>query len=252
MNFLIIGDVHGRSLWKTFGDIDLLLKAYFIPDFDKYIFLGDYVDSFDINGAKIIQNLNDIIEFKNKYPLNVELLLGNHDIQYMLNSPNSRNDKYYCTGYKPEFHYELYEIFNKNYNLFNVAYQYKNNIFTHAGIHIGWWAKFVKEMQQFKEKYNHNDTTVAELINLGFMYHANSLFDVDFYRGGDKEVGGPLWCDKHLSSKKPLKDYHQFVGHSRVKNIQKYTINENTSITFCDTQNYEKIHNEEYYLTIKI
>ena len=40
MKILVIGDIHGRNVWKSFADIQLLLNAnnVNIPEYDKYIF----------------------------------------------------------------------------------------------------------------------------------------------------------------------------------------------------------------------
>ena len=65
---LTIGDIHGREIWKEFVDIKSLLSSNSnIPEY-LYIFLGDYVDSYDISGDKIIENLLEIIKFKTLYP----------------------------------------------------------------------------------------------------------------------------------------------------------------------------------------
>ena len=69
--FLTIGDIHGRTCWKKFADIDLLLAAEpeaagygaFVPEYDKYIFLADYVDSYTETNQTIRENLLEIIKF---------------------------------------------------------------------------------------------------------------------------------------------------------------------------------------------
>jgi hypothetical protein len=92
-----------------------------------------------------------------------------------------------------------------------------------------------------------DDMTVAEQLNIAFQYKVECLFDMDWYRGGTKKVGGPLWCGKQLIDKKPLKNTHQIVGHTPVANIDTYKISDSTSITFCDVLH----HSDEYY-TINI
>ena len=237
MKILTIGDIHGKNIWRTFADINWLLTAEpeaagfapFEPEYDKYIFLGDYCDAYDKDNKTIIENLLEIIKFKTLYPNNVILLWGNHDVEYFLDKPWLPK-KTAISGFRPEMHYDLYEIFDKNQNLFQLAYQVNNYLFTHAGVHFGWYhfvfAKAIKE-------FNWNDLTVAEQLNIAFEQRLNCLFDVDFYRGGHKRVGGPLWVDKKLIDKKPLKNMNQIVGHNPVKDIDTYKINGGT-ITFCD------------------
>ena len=249
MKFLTIGDIHGRSCWKKFADIEFLLNAEadaagfgaFVPEYNKYIFLGDYVDSFTETNMQIRENLLEIIRFKTLYPDNVILLWGNHDVEYWRNLPWLNKDVP-ISGFRPESHYDLFEIFNRNVEKFQLAFQYKNYLFSHAGVHFGWYhfvfTRVIKDM-------NILNMNVAEQLNEAFLHRIPCLFDVDWYRGGSKKVGGPLWCDKQLISKKPLKHMHQIVGHTATDDIKTYTINDTTSVTFCDTLHKEK---KEFYI----
>ena len=248
---LIIGDTHGRNIWKTFADISFLLAADaesagyapFEPDYDYYVFLGDYVDSFTESNQTIRENLLDIIKFKTLYPDNVILIWGNHDVFYWRNLPWIKLDNW-MSGYRPEMHYDLFEIFNTNYDKFQVAFQLDNYIFSHSGIHFGWYhyvfTKAIKGM-------GWGDLSVADQINEAFKIRLDCIFDVDHYRGGHKKVGGPLWCDKRLIDKKPLLNTHQIVGHNPVNDITTYKINETTSITFCDV-----LHKKASYYLVNV
>ena len=243
--FLVIPDLHGRNYWKKFGDIGMLLKAeegaagfgVFEPEFDKYIFLGDYCDSFFKTNNVILDNLLEIIKFKEMYLDYVELLWGNHEIHYLYND-------HQCSGFRPLAWFDLNEIFRKKRLLFNIAYQYKNYLFTHSGVHKGWF--------EYKFKPFDDQKTLAESLNWAFEQNIHEIFDIGWARGGQEKVGGPLWLDKSLGFKKPLKGYHQFVGHSPVKKIQKFNINKNTSITFCDCQKDYLGNVEDNFLILEI
>ena len=56
MKTIIIGDIHGRSVWKQIVEKE--------QDAHKIVFLGDYFDSFDIKGVEQLHNFNEIIKFK--------------------------------------------------------------------------------------------------------------------------------------------------------------------------------------------
>lgn len=257
-NTIVIGDLHGRTIWKKFADISFLLQAEpdaagfgsFEPEYKFYIFVGDYTDSFTLSGRQIIDNLQDLLKFKKLYPNNVVLLLGNHDIHYMLDNPFGGNAKYYCTGNKSESHFDLYELFNKNRDCFQLAFQYNNYIFTHAGIHIGWWKfrfipGFENLMKELGEKFGiyYEPKDIADYLNIAFRHRLECLFDIDFYRWGNKQVGGPLWLDRHLANK-PIPNYHQVTGHNPVRKI--YTLENrknNSSITFVDILHWK----DEFY-----
>jgi len=237
--FLIIPDLHGRNYWKKFGDIGMLLKSgneIGSPKFDKYIFLGDYCDSFFKTNDEIKDNLLDIIDFKEMYPGYVELLWGNHEMHYLYN-----NNQF--TGFRPLAWFDLNEIFRKKRLLFNIAYQYKNYLFSHAGVHVGWYRKF---------KPFDDQKTLSESLNWAFEQNLHEIFDIGWHRGGQEKVGGPLWLDKSLGYKKPMKGFHQIVGHNIVKRIQKFIKDKNTSITFCDCQKDYIGNIEDNYLILEI
>ena len=68
-----------------------------------------------------------------------------------------------------------------------------------------------------------------------------AMSQVGYRRGGDFDYGGIFWADRSDTIMNPLEGYHQFVGHSRVDNIHHVTINDQTSITYCDC-----LHNKQY------
>lgn len=248
---MTIGDLHGRTFWKDFADINFLMSAEpdaagfapFEPDYDYYVFLGDYTDSFDETNETIRENLLEVIRFKKLYPNNVILLWGNHDVQYYLNVPWNPIKEHYCSGFRPEMHFILFDIFYNNKDLFQLAFQIDNYLWSHSGVHFGWYhfvfTKAIKEMGL-------NDLTIAEQLNEAFQHRIECLFDVDYYRGGYKRVGGPLWCDKQLMDKKPLKNMHQIVGHNPVDDIRTYNIKD-ASVTFCDC-----LHKKKAFYAINI
>ena len=72
---LILGDIHGRPLWK-----DIITQEQ--PS--RIIMLGDYVSSHDnISAARQIENLEEILALKEQRPEDVVLLRGNHDLQHL-------------------------------------------------------------------------------------------------------------------------------------------------------------------------
>ncbi len=229
MKTITIGDIHGRDSWKR---IDM-------NSYDKVIFIGDYVDSYDELSYKILYNLIEIIELKKKYPNKVVLLIGNHDSQYMF------YPMYACSGFREEDKDDLITIFNENIDLFQVAYQEKNYLWTHAGVSTRWYKKYSEFLQL------DDNTTIADKLNLiSYSKDRSILHEVGAARGGDRyECGGPLWADINETRAGIIDGYHQIVGHTSVPKIVTYfkILNEtytDKSLTFVDC--LDKV--EEFYI----
>lgn len=214
MKHIVIGDLHGRDLWEEIN----------IRQYDKVVFLGDYVDSFTLSDFAILENLKKIVRRKKRHPDKVILLLGNHDVQY-LHWP-----RYQIDGFRPTMQQSLTALFNNNRHLFQMAYQYKNYIFTHAGITNSWYNEFLR-LPSLDELRKPDDNT-ADLINkvestLRYLLYATSI-----YRGGYSN-GSFLWADLKETSIDMLHGYHQVVGHTRVPEVQTISFT-GRSVTYID------------------
>ena len=72
MKTLVLGDIHGKTVWKDIIDSE---------NPDKIIFLGDYVSTHDkISSSQQIDNLENILSYKEDNLDKVILLRGNHKI----------------------------------------------------------------------------------------------------------------------------------------------------------------------------
>ena len=218
MKIITIPDLHGRTCWQEINP----------NEYDLMVFLGDYTDSYTESNLDIKSNLLSVISLKKHHYDKVVLLLGNHELFYWF-----LNTRFRCSGNRNEIMHDFYQIFKENRELFKVAHQIKNYLWTHAGVHHGW----------YQYEFPFSSYNVADDINDAFRQNVDSLFHVGMRRGGFKDVGGPFWLDKYHLSKKPLPNYHQIVGHTPVKKITTIDYH-NASVTFCDCLMYE----EEYYV----
>lgn len=198
MKHLIIGDLHGKDIWNR---IDM-------HSYDKLIFVGDYVDHWTLPDRFIYENLRKIIDLKRENFEKVELLLGNHDVQY-LHYPH-----YLCSGFRPSMQRSLSFLFKENRDLFKVAYQRRNFIISHAGITNKWYRDF-KELRLVQQIEDEQDT-VADLINkIENTAHRWILHQAGSSRGGEGP-GGITWADRKELIADMLDGYHQIVGHSAI------------------------------------
>lgn len=122
MNIIAIGDIHGRNIWKQ-------IVTNHLETIDKIIFIGDYVDSFNISAQDQLNNLADIIELKKQNPDKIILLIGNHDYQYWPGSPDMGT----YSGFQYHMLMSYQTLFQENKKLFQMCYEFDNIIFSHAG-----------------------------------------------------------------------------------------------------------------------
>lgn len=77
---IIIPDVHGRTFWRS---------ALSWVETTPIVFLGDFLDPYrdeGIDSEEAYEQLDEIIDFKKRYPESITLLLGNHDLHYLSDS----------------------------------------------------------------------------------------------------------------------------------------------------------------------
>jgi predicted MPP superfamily phosphohydrolase len=235
MKTLSIGDIHGRDTWKDilFGssfDYTLWREAYISgapfnwnPDlpflaYDEIIFIGDYVDSFDIPSPIILKNLEEIIDLKKILGERIVLLLGNHDIHYFVNDNQ-------CSGYRPDMKYDLEDIFRKNEDLFKMAHQDGRYLWTHAGVRSLWLRElreclYDKRMRFRKVLMANKPVTIADEINMAWSFRLYPIFYVDPASGGSDPYGGPLWVRPSGLGCDPIPGMTQIVGHTAMSGIK--------------------------------
>ena len=134
---LILPDVHGRTFWLEACDHK--------DDFEKIVFLGDYVSPYpyeDISNARAIEIFNEVLDFKKENPEKVVLLMGNHDFSYVNSSIcECRTD--WANWNK------LNGMYFDNIKSFDLAWETKigdkRYFFSHSGVRKGWFDRWVKD-----------------------------------------------------------------------------------------------------------
>lgn len=197
MKTIILGDIHGRTIWKD------ILKVE--EPYDRVIFIGDYVDTHeDITGAEQLYNLQEIIQFKETaFDFKVILLIGNHDFQYW---PGGNNERY--SGFQAGMFHSFQDVFSKNKELFQMCFVDENDIiYSHAGF----TESFVNQrIGNFSEK-NVNDIFKYKPQTFNFFYG-------DYSGCGDDVRQSCIWVRPNSLYKDKL-DNLQVVGHTQVSSI---------------------------------
>ena len=206
---LVLGDIHGRTIWKDIIDAE---------NPDLIIFLGDYVTTHEyISSSQQIVNLEAILQYKEENPNKVILLRGNHDLQEL---------GYYwaeCSGFDYEVANYMRENKDRFLSLTQWIYIYNNIIFSHAGISNIW--------------LNNIGCTIENINNLQpseiFGFTPNNYSDIY-----GTSITQPLtWIRPQTLATCNIKDYDQIIGHTPAKKIvnMKECTKQNRNILLCDT-----------------
>lgn len=200
MREIIIGDIHGRRIWK-----EILANE---QNFDRVIFIGDYVDThYDISGIEQLNNLEDIIALKKDNHDKVILLVGNHDFQYW---PGVTGEWY--SGRQEGMAVSFQYVFNENRSLFQMAFEDEQGVlYTHAGV----TATYLNDLRELV-----GDMTPAQILNIAF--ESNPMlfcfFSGDRSGCGDNIRQSCIWV-RPSSLKQDKIEGLQVVGHTTVQKI---------------------------------
>jgi predicted phosphodiesterase len=125
MKTVIIGDIHGHDSWKQ-----IIAQE---QDADRFIFVGDYFDSFTVSGVVQIHNFKEIVEFKTTTDKEVIMLIGNHDYHYFPEIGDSNT-----SGYQSTLAPSIKQVVGENKQHLQLAYQFDDILVTHAGVSSEW------------------------------------------------------------------------------------------------------------------
>jgi len=216
MKTVVIADVHGRDMWKQIVAQE--------NDADRFVFLGDYFDSFDISGVEQMHNFKEIVELKETSNKEVIMLIGNHDYHYFPEIGDSST-----SGYQTRLAPSIKQLVDENRQHLQVAYRMGQFVFSHAGISSEWLDDFIPSWTLNTMVDQINDTFKYTPTNL--CYRSYKITDIDngivIGSGGfgNETYQGPMWIrPKALmdANKKTLrKKIIQVVGHTYQNEIDK-------------------------------
>lgn len=200
-NLLVVPDLHGKDIWK---------RAVNEIEHDEVVFLGDYFDSFDIDGNTQLENFADIIEFKTSRANKVVLLAGNHDINsYVFGDTASGHQKVFA----PQISNALKKAWDlKQIQACHVVGDY---LFIHAGLTYSWLDSI------FPNTEIHGDDVENLIGNLFWnnpkMFNFAQRLSADIY--GDNIWQSPFWIRPTSLIKDKFKGFTQVVGHTAMDKI---------------------------------
>jgi UDP-2,3-diacylglucosamine pyrophosphatase LpxH len=214
MKTVIIGDVHGRDQWKQIVAQE--------KDADRFVFLGDYFDSFDISAVEQMHNFKEIVEFKQTIGEEVIMLIGNHDYHYFPEMGDSST-----SGYQTLMAVVIKQLIGENREHLQVAHRIGKFVFSHAGISSEWLDDTIIDWteENMVDKINE----LFKYTPLSLDYRSFKMFSATEWAGasgyGNETYQGPMWIrPKALmeANKKTLRNkIIQVVGHTYQNEIDK-------------------------------
>ena len=185
MKILVLPDIHGRKFWEE--------PCKHMEDYDKIVFLGDYMDPYDfehISVPEALENFDNILAFADAHKDKVTLVLANHDMPYFCEKYKSFS--WYHPRHSKEYCNDISQRFEEYKDLFKIADVADDVLFTHAGCTPGWI------MTVFTKQYK-----LTSLEDLAFSL--NNLLNTDkgleyLYmisedRGGLDKHASCIWAD---------------------------------------------------------
>lgn len=226
MELLVLGDIHANPIWKN------IIKE---ETFDEVIFIGDYFDN--LSGYSLKEEWNnffEIVSYKKQNPSTTTLLIGNHDFHYM---PGI--DQVY-SGYKMATGFQLKEFWRENLNLFQIAHQKGEFLFTHAGVSPVWLEKNpeIKGWEENPEELSNNLNDLFKFTPRKF-----SLIGPNPY--GDLPNCSPIWIRPNSlgesnKGSKISQRFTQVVGHTIQDNLNHVKTKHSGEYIYIDTLNTSK------------
>lgn len=210
MKYTIIGDVHGRTVWR-----DIVQKE---SDSDKIIFLGDYVSTHYpqyISEDQEIEELYGVLDYKEQNKDKVILLRGNHCLEGLGYNwaecyPRVRSNVAQYMRTKDVTGWFL----NSTQWVYHIPDT--NIVCSHAGISNTW---LKKAMQYYKTIDKNIPENVFDQINCINKIKPCEIFgftpDSPFDNYGDSWTQPCTWIRPMSLNEDKLPNIIQVVGHTR-------------------------------------
>ena len=203
----IIPDVHGRPFWK-----EPVMDIGEVPA----VFLGDYLDPYPeekITKADALADFREILALKEAHPDQVALLLGNHDLHYILTMMGGGRTDH-------ERFESIRDLLVGNLDLFDMALEMESDdhryLFTHAGVLKGWLER--------NDGLRYGDFPESVGARMNYMLHDGTWMDMLLWalcdtgpeRGGLDPFGSPVWADvrEYDQDRFELDGIFQVFGHT--------------------------------------
>lgn len=187
---IFVGDLHGNV-----GFLGKVIKAF--PD-ERFVFSGDYLDSFVWGPAACAETLEKVLSLVQKKK--AVALLGNHELSYL--DPR----EHLATGFDRRTAALVQAL---DMGKLQPFYWEDGVLATHAGVSALWLNYVGIDAESFVKD------PVSALAELAGSW-SSKFYGIGSARNGFDLVGGPLWCDFNYEFE-PVAGIVQVFGHTPVE-----------------------------------
>ena len=213
MLVFVVPDLHGRTCWQE--PAQAFLGAH--GPGGQVLFLGDYVDSFEVSNEQQLRNFTNVVAFKKANPERVVLLLGNHCFQYLYLSTVK------LFGFNEDLYPSLHVYYKLHEDLFQIAHQVGNTLFAHAGVSREWLAHHGPKISQCRRQLEAaaRPAQLADVLNALLRAPGGPLllWELTEEHGGSAAFDGPVWIRPDPLRAALPPGLTQVVGHTHVPDI---------------------------------
>ena len=227
MKILCVGDIHAKPQV-------VYAVAKLVKDYDRVIFLGDYVDDWGADPEMSADALKAIFSLADTNE-NIILLRGNHDFSEYYGYTKR---EFICSGFNIGTHNYCQQLFRDNWDRMLTCYIAYGDVddiqsywISHAGITSGWFKQWDEDWWANLSAKEKAKTSLCDTEAL--------LSQVGSARGGRSLNPSPIWADEYELVASPKPFVNQIVGHTPMKTVTCHEFKNGdgtkNKIFFCDT-----------------
>lgn len=220
MNVLFVGDVHNHLY--IFDDVQRLDKEY---NFDRIVFLGDYVDDWNTTNHDSLKTLKKVFDLKESNPDKYTFCLGNHEMSYL---------GFPCSGHQSMLDDVVRLELIRNIDKIDLYTEVEIGDTTYVCSHAGFTNAYICGVLDMYGEYK----GVLEQFQENKLNSLQYLRYCSRNRGGYDPYSSFVWADRleliDSGYVEKMLMPNQIVGHSPVKSIYK-SPNDYGMLYFIDT-----------------
>lgn len=182
--------------------------------------MGDYLNDWNVDDEIENDAIDALAEFIGKHGDTVTMLLGNHDLPYLMEQSDSLYEKVLrqSPGFRQGCHDHVHGVLSKL--PVSAAFGFQDGhggqwLCTHAGLTAGWLHDHKRELKVNEYDEVPSASAFAQALNRLLDHGAYRSFnECGVMRGGYSRHPSPIWADRKELRGDPIHNLNQVVGHT--------------------------------------